>query len=60
MEQELATSPSVTLEEALGPGSPIVVFDNVCLAFGRQYQLAHSVFLLFVGLADSFAWLANN
>jgi phospholipid/cholesterol/gamma-HCH transport system ATP-binding protein len=49
MEQELATSPSVTLEEALGPGSPIVVFDNVCLAFDEKVILRNVSFTLIKG-----------
>ncbi len=49
MEQELATSSSVTLEEALGPGSPIVVFDNVCLAFDEKVILRNVSFTLIKG-----------
>jgi phospholipid/cholesterol/gamma-HCH transport system ATP-binding protein len=49
MEQEVATAPSVTLEEALGPGSPIVVFDNVCLAFDEKVILRNVSFTLIKG-----------
>ncbi len=49
MEQELATSSSVTLEEALGPGSPIVVFDSVCLAFDEKVILRNVSFTLIKG-----------
>jgi phospholipid/cholesterol/gamma-HCH transport system ATP-binding protein len=44
-----ASSPSVTLEEALGPGSPIVVFDRVSLAFDEKVILRSVSFTLIKG-----------
>jgi phospholipid/cholesterol/gamma-HCH transport system ATP-binding protein len=44
-----AESSSVTLEEALGPGSPIVVFDNVHLAFDEKVILRGVSFTLIKG-----------
>jgi phospholipid/cholesterol/gamma-HCH transport system ATP-binding protein len=48
-----ATGPSedrpVTLEEALGPGSPVVVFDHVSLAFDDRVVLANVSFTLIAG-----------
>jgi phospholipid/cholesterol/gamma-HCH transport system ATP-binding protein len=51
MNQDLATesSSTVTIEEALGPGSPIVVFDNVCLAFDEKVILRNVSFTLIKG-----------
>ncbi len=40
---------SVTLEEALGPGSPIVVFDKVTLAFDDKVILREISFTLIKG-----------
>jgi phospholipid/cholesterol/gamma-HCH transport system ATP-binding protein len=40
---------AVTLEEALGPGSPIVVFDRVSLAFDEKVVLADLSFTLIKG-----------
>jgi phospholipid/cholesterol/gamma-HCH transport system ATP-binding protein len=37
------------LEEALGPGSPIVVFDKVCLAFDEKVILDEVSFTMLVG-----------
>jgi len=48
MTQDLSPSP-VTLEEALGPGSPIVVFDNVHLAFDEKVILRGVSFTLIKG-----------
>lgn len=39
----------VTLEEALGPGSPIVVFDRVALAFDETVVLTDVSFTLILG-----------
>src|SRR6266496_3394897 len=44
-----ASSSSVTLEEALGPGSPIVVFDRVSLAFDEKVILKSVSFTLIKG-----------
>jgi phospholipid/cholesterol/gamma-HCH transport system ATP-binding protein len=49
MDQDTATAPSISLEEALGPGSPIVVFDNVCLAFDEKVILRNVSFTLIKG-----------
>ena len=48
MTEDLAHS-SVTLEEALGPGSPIVVFDKVHLAFDEKVILRGVSFTLIKG-----------
>jgi phospholipid/cholesterol/gamma-HCH transport system ATP-binding protein len=40
---------SVTREEAFGPGSPIVVFDRVCLAFDERVILRNVSFTLIMG-----------
>lgn len=39
----------LTLEEALGPGAPVVVFDHVSLAFDDQVVLADVSFTLIAG-----------
>jgi phospholipid/cholesterol/gamma-HCH transport system ATP-binding protein len=39
----------ITLEEALGPGSPVVLFDHVSLAFDEQVVLANVSFTLISG-----------
>lgn len=39
----------VTLEEALGPGAPVVVFDHVALAFDETVVLADVSFTLITG-----------
>jgi phospholipid/cholesterol/gamma-HCH transport system ATP-binding protein len=39
----------VTLEEALGPGAPVVVFDHVTLAFDERVVLANVSFTLIAG-----------
>jgi len=44
-----ATSRSPELEEALGPGSPIVVFDKVSLAFDEKVVLQEVSFTLLTG-----------
>jgi phospholipid/cholesterol/gamma-HCH transport system ATP-binding protein len=44
-----ATQRSATLEEALGPGSPIVVFDRVSLAFDDNVVLREISFTLIRG-----------
>ncbi|MGH7341345.1 MAG: ABC transporter ATP-binding protein, partial [Candidatus Rokuibacteriota bacterium] len=44
-----ATPRSATLEEALGPGSPIVVFDRVSLAFDDNVVLHEISFTLIRG-----------
>jgi phospholipid/cholesterol/gamma-HCH transport system ATP-binding protein len=44
-----SSSSSVTLEEALGPGSPIVVFDRVSLAFDEKVILQSVSFTLIKG-----------
>ncbi len=41
--------PAVTLEEALGPGAPIVVFDRVALAFDDEVVLRDLSFTLILG-----------
>ncbi len=46
--QDVADRP-VTLEEALGPGSPIVVFDRVSLAFDDTVVLTGASFTLLLG-----------
>jgi phospholipid/cholesterol/gamma-HCH transport system ATP-binding protein len=38
-----------TLEEALGPGAPVVVFDHVSLAFDERVVLANVSFTLITG-----------
>ena len=43
------TTGAVTLEEALGPGSPIVVFDHVKLAFDETVVLSDVSFTLIKG-----------
>src|SRR5919202_1566530 len=48
-EDQDPSASSVTLEEALGPGSPIVVFDNVCLAFDEKVILRDVSFTLIKG-----------
>ena len=40
---------SAALEEALGPGSPIVVFDKVSLAFDENVVLSEVSFTLLTG-----------
>lgn len=45
----LATQRSPELEEALGPGSPIVVFDKVSLAFDEKVILRDVSFTLLTG-----------
>jgi phospholipid/cholesterol/gamma-HCH transport system ATP-binding protein len=45
----LVTSRSTELEEALGPGSPIVVFDKVSLAFDDKVILREVSFTLIKG-----------
>jgi phospholipid/cholesterol/gamma-HCH transport system ATP-binding protein len=45
----LATERSPELAEALGPGSPIVVFDKVSLAFDEQVVLRNISFTLLTG-----------
>lgn len=45
----LATQRSPELEEALGPGSPIVVFDKVSLAFDDKVILREVSFTLITG-----------
>jgi phospholipid/cholesterol/gamma-HCH transport system ATP-binding protein len=42
-------APALTLEEALGPGSPIVVFDRVSLAFDDKVILREVSFTLITG-----------
>src|SRR5687767_15309817 len=44
-----ATTRSPELEEALGPGSPIVVFDKVSLAFDDKVVLREVSFTLLTG-----------
>jgi phospholipid/cholesterol/gamma-HCH transport system ATP-binding protein len=44
----LRTQRSDPLDEALGPGSPIVVFDRVCLAFDEKVILRDVSFTLLV------------
>ena len=44
-----ATARSPELEEALGPGSPIVVFDKVSLAFDEKVILRDVSFTLITG-----------
>ena len=44
-----ATTRSAELEEALGPGSPIVVFDKVSLAFDDKVILRNVSFTLITG-----------
>lgn len=44
-----ATQRSPELEEALGPGSPIVVFDKVSLAFDDKVILTNVSFTLLIG-----------
>jgi phospholipid/cholesterol/gamma-HCH transport system ATP-binding protein len=48
-QDQAAASSSVTLEEALGPGSPIVVFDQVHLAFDEKVILRGVSFTLIKG-----------
>jgi phospholipid/cholesterol/gamma-HCH transport system ATP-binding protein len=45
----IATERSTELEEALGPGSPIVVFDRVSLAFDEKVILREISFTLIKG-----------
>ncbi|HEV8319035.1 MAG TPA: ATP-binding cassette domain-containing protein [Vicinamibacterales bacterium] len=45
----IATERSTELEEALGPGSPIVVFDRVSLAFDEKVILREVSFTLIKG-----------
>jgi phospholipid/cholesterol/gamma-HCH transport system ATP-binding protein len=45
----LASERSPELEEALGPGSPIVVFDKVSLAFDEKVILRDVSFTLLIG-----------
>src|SRR5215471_11745584 len=49
MAQDPHASSTITLEEALGPGSPIVVFDNVHLAFDEKVILRGVSFTLIKG-----------
>ena len=44
-----ATERSPELDEALGPGSPIVVFDKVSLAFDEKVILRDVSFTLLTG-----------
>jgi phospholipid/cholesterol/gamma-HCH transport system ATP-binding protein len=44
-----ATSRSAELEEALGPGSPIVLFENVSLAFDDKVVLKNVSFTMITG-----------
>ena len=46
---EFATERSPALEEALGPGAPIVVFDKVSLAFDDQVVLKNISFTMITG-----------
>ena len=46
---KLASERSAALEEALGPGSPIVVFDKVSLAFDDKVILREVSFTLITG-----------
>ena len=46
---EFATERSAALEEALGPGAPIVVFDKVSLAFDDHVVLKHISFTMITG-----------
>jgi phospholipid/cholesterol/gamma-HCH transport system ATP-binding protein len=39
----------MTLEEALGPGGPVIVFDKVCLAFDERVILKNVSFTLISG-----------
>src|SRR5919108_466322 len=45
----VSTKRSPELEEALGPGSPIVVFDRVSLAFDEKVILRDVSFTLITG-----------
>src|SRR5690242_15479017 len=45
----VATQRSPELEEALGPGSPIVIFDKVSLAFDERVILREVSFTLIKG-----------
>src|SRR5687767_8531238 len=45
----IATERSPELEEALGPGSPIVIFDRVSLAFDEKVILREVSFTLIKG-----------
>src|SRR5688572_14390912 len=45
----LATERSPELNEALGPGSPIIVFDKVSLAFDDKVVLRNISFTLITG-----------
>ena len=45
----IATQRSAALEEALGPGSPIVVFDKVSLAFDDKVVLKNISFTVITG-----------
>jgi phospholipid/cholesterol/gamma-HCH transport system ATP-binding protein len=49
MDLDLRNPRSPELEEALGPGAPIVVFDRVSLAFDEQVVLDEVSFTLIVG-----------
>jgi len=49
MDLDLRNPRSPELEEALGPGAPIVVFDRVSLAFDDQVVLDEVSFTLIVG-----------
>ena len=44
-----ATQRSAALEEALGPGAPIVIFDKVSLAFDDNVILKHISFTVITG-----------
>ncbi len=46
---EFATERSAALEEALGPGAPIVVFDKVSLAFDDNVVLKNISFTMITG-----------
>ena len=49
----LTTARSTELDEALGPGSPIVVFDRVSLAFDDKVILSEVSFTLITGHTTS-------
>jgi phospholipid/cholesterol/gamma-HCH transport system ATP-binding protein len=48
-QEQTSASSTITLEEALGPGSPIVVFDKVSLAFDEKVILRAVSFTLIKG-----------
>ncbi len=49
MEQRAATESTVTLEEAFGPGAPVVLFDRVRLSFDETVVLSDVSFTLLKG-----------